>query len=389
MRRGYEIISKLSENERNQVFLVQDDTIGKRWVMKITARRKEMEESRSAGGEMQFLKKINHRGIVNVVDYWEEEAGSCLVMEYVEGIPLKQLIKQPGAIEERQALQWITELAGILEYLHGMEPPIFYLDLKPDNMIVCPDGHIKLIDFDAAVCAKDAPPRWDVHKACRMGTYGYAAPEQCRAVRGQEPDERSDIYGLGMTLYAMTTGLDPSLPPYGIRSREQWSHMVSRQLAVVILRCTQEEPKNRYPGVKALLRELKCLNGEEKPEKIKWAIGQKRRTLLQKKSLFLSDKHFAGWFAVFLLFCGLWLFTITGSAAEDKGGAEPLFLTLRNRAGQKILLQEGAVWETEGNLKIEIPEDSLYDRSRIFIEVWNETGAESRSRELKIIRKSH
>lgn len=386
MSRRYKKIKKLAENERNQVFLVQDDALGKLWVMKITAGRNGM-DVRNTGGEMQFLKKINHRGIVNVVDYWEEDGSSSLVMEYVEGIPLKRLAQQPGAVEEKQALQWMMELAGILEYLHGMEPPIFYLDLKPDNMIVCPDGHIKLIDFDSAVCAEAGPGKWNVQKAYRMGTYGYAAPEQCRSVRGREPDERSDIYGLGMTLYAMTTGLDPSLPPYGIRDGKQWNHLVSRRLADVILRCTQTEPKDRYPGANALSRELESLM-KEGTDRIKWHIGQKRRPLLQKKSLFLSDKYFAGWFAVVLLICGLFLFTITGKAAEGKNAAEPLFVILRNRDGQKVLLQDGAVWEAQEDLKIEIPQDYLYERSSVVIEVVNEAGKDSRSRELKIIRRS-
>ena len=132
-----------------------------------------------------------------------------LVMDFVEGEDLQTLIERqrgPG-LPEAQVLDWAVQLCDILSYLHNQHPPIIFRDLKPANIMLTPSGRVKLVDFGIARLFQATKGTDTV----RMGTIGYAAPEQFGG-RGQT-DARSDIYALGATLYHLLTGRDPSGEP--------------------------------------------------------------------------------------------------------------------------------------------------------------------------------
>jgi hypothetical protein len=121
-----------------------------------------------------------------------------IVMPYLEGQTIKELVAAHGPLSEGDAVQHARALAETLCYLHSEEPPVIHRDLKPDNILVQPNGHLILLDLGVArPLARGAI-------GTAIGTPGYAAPEQYQGIA----DERSDLYGLGAVLHYMLTGYD-------------------------------------------------------------------------------------------------------------------------------------------------------------------------------------
>lgn len=142
------------------------------------------------------------------------------------------------------------QLCEVLGYLHTRKNPIIYRDLKPDNIMLRPDGSITLIDFGIAREYKE----YAAHDTRALGTQGYAAPEQFGG-QGQT-DARTDIYGLGTTLYHLVTGYNPSEPPYEIFPIRHWNPSLSQGLERIIWKCIQRNPKDRYQSCAEILYAL-------------------------------------------------------------------------------------------------------------------------------------
>ena len=116
--------------------------------------------------------------------------------------------------------------------------------MKPANVILQPNGNVKLVDFGIAIeydILHDCDP-------CIVGTKGYAAPEQYRG----KSEPRSDIYGLGMTLHCLLTGIKPNLPPYETKPIREINPKLSGKLESIILRCIQPDPKDRFQNCEEL-----------------------------------------------------------------------------------------------------------------------------------------
>lgn len=155
------------------------------------------------GGELKMLRReaevlggVYHPLFPAYAGYEESGGTGRLFMEYIPGRSLGQLARSRGGICAVQALRIARELADGLGYLHGREPSVLYRDLKPDNIMVCQDGHIKLIDFGCA-CFQDG------QDGARVGTPGFAPPEQLApdAAAGMY----SDVYALGRTIQSVMT----------------------------------------------------------------------------------------------------------------------------------------------------------------------------------------
>lgn len=142
------------------------------------------------------------------------------------------------------------QICEALEYLHTRKPPIIYRDMKPANVMLKPDGNIKIIDFGIAREYKDQ----SLADTVSLGTKGYAAPEQFGG-RGQT-DARTDVYCLGVTLYHLLTGQNPCEPPYEIYPIRHWNPQLSAGLEAIIQKCTQLNPADRYQSCAELLYAL-------------------------------------------------------------------------------------------------------------------------------------
>jgi serine/threonine-protein kinase len=154
--------------------------------------------------EAMMLSRLRHQSLPQVHDYFIEPNGQqYLVMEFVEGTDLHTLVQQRGALQEAQAVAWSTQILDALEYLHTQQPPIIHRDIKPQNIIITPQGRAMLVDFGIA---KMFVVGQSTTAGARAVSPGYSPPEQYG--RGTT-DARSDIYALGATLYFLLTGAEP------------------------------------------------------------------------------------------------------------------------------------------------------------------------------------
>ena len=208
--------------------------------------------------ELRLMEKLHHPLLPHILAAWEENGFTYVAMDYVEGKPLDALLRERGAIPEEQAVEWARQLCKALAYLHGFRPPVIYRDVKPANVILQKDGKIKLVDFGAIRQLR----RHHAHDTRPLGTPGYAAPEQY----GKRPrsDVRTDVYGLGVTLYHMLTGHDPGEPPYQICDVRDWNKALSPTLSKIVRKCTAKRPSRRYQNCEALLKALETYSEKDR-----------------------------------------------------------------------------------------------------------------------------
>jgi tRNA A-37 threonylcarbamoyl transferase component Bud32 len=193
--------------------------------------------------EARLLIKLDHPHIAKVFDHFQEDNRSYMVLEYIRGQDLRQLVKQNGAQPEEIVLNWARQIASILSYLHSQDPPIIHRDLTPDNLVRKEDDTITLIDFGAA--------NEFVGNATGtlVGKQAYIAPEQ---LRGKATPE-SDIYALGGTVYFLLTGKDPE----ALMSSHP-KHLdpeISDDLDALVASCTEMESEDR-PKSAAILAQI-------------------------------------------------------------------------------------------------------------------------------------
>ncbi len=193
----YEIRRRLGSGGMSDVYLAVDTHLGMEWALK----RIQCDDPEhpyladSIYAEANVLRRVKHKNLVRIVDIFREEDAVFLVMEYVEGKNLESVIKHDPEYAGSKLKQWTLELLGVLEELHSRNPPIIYRDMKPENIMVRPDGSLCLIDFGTA---KERHDNIGIDKVA-LGTRAFAAPEQFEGYS----DERSDIYSLGRTLEAI------------------------------------------------------------------------------------------------------------------------------------------------------------------------------------------
>jgi serine/threonine-protein kinase len=196
--------------------------------------------------EAAILAHLNHPNLPNVYDHFEEEGQFYLVMDYIEGETLaERLRRSPQGLPPEEVVGWALQLCDVLEYLHNQNPPVIFRDMKPANVMVTPEGQVKLIDFGVARLF-DPGKRTDTLK---MGTAGYAPPEQY-AGQGQTTP-RSDLYALGVTLHELLTGDDPTAHPFTFTPPHQLNRAVSPALSAAVMRAVQLDPAARYPSARA------------------------------------------------------------------------------------------------------------------------------------------
>lgn len=244
----YEIRSIIGKGGMSTVYLAEHKRLHTRWAVKEV--RKQQGARFDFLAEANILKRLQHPMLPRIVDIFEDAYSIYIVEDFVEGITLEDLLKRQGRVEEPLALQWFRELCGVLRYLHTQRPnPIIYRDMKPSNIMLQPDGSLKLIDFGIAREYKQASSGDTTY----IGTKGYAAPEQFGRA---QTDARTDIYALGVTMYHLLTGKSPYEPPYQFVPVRELDPSLSRGIEHILNRCVQLEPADRYQSVDELLYDL-------------------------------------------------------------------------------------------------------------------------------------
>ena len=249
----YTIINKIGQGGFSSVYLAVDQATRKRWAVKEILKEKSKNCEvilDSFQTELSIIKSLNHPAIPSIIDVIESPESFILVMDYVQGISLQRVLEMGKSLSEEETLRIAKQLCDILSYLHNRPSPIIYRDMKPANVMLQPDGGVKIIDFGTARQYKtDA-----IEDTTCLGTRGYAAPEQYGGM-GQT-DARTDIYSLGVTLYHLLTGKNPAEPPYEILPIREIDPSLSKGMEEIIQKCTQKDPDRRYQSAEEMLKLL-------------------------------------------------------------------------------------------------------------------------------------
>jgi serine/threonine-protein kinase len=210
--------------------------------------------------EIDIGKKLDHPGVVKVLAE-DESTRVCMVMEWVEGRRLREILDERKKLSPERAAAIAVRICEALDYIH--KHGVVHRDLKPDNILVDSEDHIKLIDF--GIAREAAARRLTFGKLTRaMGTPDYMSPEQ---VKGQRGDPRSDVYALGVMLYEMLTGQVPFSGANLLATMNQrlvtrpkpprdLAPEISPQLEEIVLRALERDPKARYATAAALASDL-------------------------------------------------------------------------------------------------------------------------------------
>jgi predicted Ser/Thr protein kinase len=187
--------------------------------------------------EAKALAKLNHPGIVTFYDFGQTSEYYYFIMEYVDGMNLRQLLKAK-TLEPRQALELVTQICTALQYAH--DEGVVHRDIKPENILLNKKGQVKIADFGLAKLLGAEPDTALTMSQAAMGTLNYMAPEQRQNAQGV--DHRADIYSLGVVFYEMLTGE----VPMGRFEPPSKRVQVDVRLDEVVLRALEREPARRY-----------------------------------------------------------------------------------------------------------------------------------------------
>jgi tRNA A-37 threonylcarbamoyl transferase component Bud32 len=203
--------------------------------------------------EARFLLRLEHPQIARVLDHFQEENRSYLILEYIPGQDLRQLVKQNGRQNRALVLEWFKQLSLILDYLHSQKPPIIHRDLTPDNIVLKDEDKITLIDFGAA------NEFVGTATGTMVGKQSYIAPEQLRG----RATPASDIYALGCTIYFLLTGIEPEA--LSESHPREICPQVDLALDQLVARCTAMDESERPASSLDLCRLIEALQaaGEE------------------------------------------------------------------------------------------------------------------------------
>ena len=244
----YVILRCVGKGGMGAVYQAADIRIpGKTWAIKemsdaaITNPLEKQEAIAAFRQEALMLARLDHSNLPKVTDHFAEGGKQYLVMDFIEGETLAGRLEQEdgGPLPVDEVLDWARQLCDVLEYLHSQSPPIVFRDLKPANVMVTPEGTVKLIDFGIARLFKPGKAA----DTAFFGTAGYAPKEQYG--EGQT-DARSDICALGATLHYLLTGIDPVDHPFDFEDirRSDWEGPT--HVADAVMKALSEDLADRW-----------------------------------------------------------------------------------------------------------------------------------------------
>lgn len=244
----YRIIAQTGKGGMSTVWLALNEAVNKQWAIKEVKKSSPSTSDQiikqNLVTEAGILRHLKHPHLPSIVDIFNEDDTFLIVMDYIEGRTLSDILKEQGRQPQADVVDWALQICSVFKYLHGLNPPIIYRDMKPGNVMLKPDGNIMVIDFGTAREYKHESGEDTIH----LGTKGYAAPEQFQD-NHQQTDPRTDIYNLGATMYHLVTGKNPSKPPFKFLPIRQVDRTLSSGLESIILKCVASDPNERYQTV--------------------------------------------------------------------------------------------------------------------------------------------
>jgi serine/threonine protein kinase len=274
----YRILSVIGAGGAGEVYLADDTRLHRRVALKLLALHlaRDRAHLRRFEREARAIAALSHPNVCVIHEVLETAEGQqCIVMEYVEGVTLRDHLAR-GRMHLAAALDVAIQVASALSAAHAAG--IVHRDIKPENIVLRSDGYVKVLDFGLAKLTEprgvdaQAPPETDVSTAAGgvMGTIRYMSPEQSR---GLSVDRRTDLWSLGVVLYEMVAGQQPftgaavtdvliaiserdpaPLAPFAPDVRARFDEIVKKAL--------QKNREERYPSANDLLADLKKLKRE-------------------------------------------------------------------------------------------------------------------------------
>lgn len=260
----YELYRQIARGGMADVYLARDLLLDRPVAIKVLFDQfsKDKQFVERFRREAQRAANLNHPNIVSVFDWGEERGTYFIVMEYVEGRSLAEIIKTEGSIHPDKVAEISSEVAAALSFAH--RNGIVHRDVKPGNVLVAPNGHIKVADFGIARALTNVQSEL-TQAGTVMGTATYISPEQAQ---GMEIDPRSDLYSLGVMIYEMLSGRPPFAgetpvavayqhvqdSPISLRAA---GVSVAESLEAVTMKLLAKNPVNRYPTAEDLRSDLR------------------------------------------------------------------------------------------------------------------------------------
>lgn len=275
LRRRYRIDSPIGQGGMGSVYLAEDLRLeGRKCAVKAVRIDPNIEPALIAELQHQFsreasvLARLDHPNLPKVSDYFTEDGLDYLVMDYVLGKNLKELMDEARRagrfLTEVEVLTWARQLCDAIEYMHTQDPPVLHRDIKPSNIRLAPSGLIKLVDFGLVkLLSKDSSQTVTVLQG--RGTAAYTPLEQY-GEDDSHTDTRSDIYALGATLYHLLTNTPPAdarqrfLNPDALALPRQCNGAISENVERALLSAIAMHPDDR-PGSIVEFREMLFTTG--------------------------------------------------------------------------------------------------------------------------------
>ena len=260
----YIIIKGVARGGFGTVYIAKDLSLpGKVWALKEMHSEDKLPEvmEKSFRIEAEMLSKLEHPGIPRISDFFIQSGRLYLVMDYVRGESLKSKLKALGKgnyFREETVVSWAISLCSVLSYLHNQPAPIIFRDLKPDNIMITPEGELKLIDFGIARLFQG-----EMAETTRYAllTAGYAPQEQWMG----KAEPRSDIYSLGATLYHLLSGVHPKDAAPNFPPIEKYNPSINKSLSKIISKALEPKINERFRTIEDMKKEL--VNIEKEKEK--------------------------------------------------------------------------------------------------------------------------
>ncbi len=274
----YRVVSRLGEGGMGAVYLADDTRLGRRVALKVLPPDVATDPDRMHRFEQEarLASALTHPNVAYIHEIGQDGDLWFLAMEYVEGVPLTNLIRE-GPMKISEILPIGIQVADALDDAH--QKGIVHRDIKPANLMLTPRGHVKVLDFGLAKQEKSTRKSEDTQLLTSagmvLGTVEYMSPEQ---VLGRDVDHRSDIFSLGVVLYEMATG---RLPFSGANSTEtmarilqaqpdamaRFNYEVPEELERTVRKCLEKDRERRYQSARELLVDLKNLERDSGSQK--------------------------------------------------------------------------------------------------------------------------
>jgi serine/threonine-protein kinase len=284
--RGYDIVAKLGQGGTAAVFRAIQKSMNRPVALKILLPSMVSNERyiKRFLNEAEVAGQLNHRNIVRAIDAGQDGDYYYFAMEFVEGESLTAMIRRLGSLDEWTALKIMLEMCAALNHAHNHG--IVHRDVKPQNIFIMKDGTAKLGDLGLARATYNDSPGDVTRHGWTVGTANYMSPEQAK---GNEADERSDIYSLGATLFHMLTGR----PPYVgatpaeimvkvVKEDPEWPRDRIRDFSKAVVQLVDKmmayKPDDRYADFSLLVKDIVAIADGKNPFAIRGLRQRKKRS---------------------------------------------------------------------------------------------------------------